>query len=74
MRMTRMVSLMHNCGDHMLCGTWCRAKKAKKEGKVSNVRPMFDIHDPKDIRTIQQIREIILKFTNNECIKEMLKK
>ena len=33
---------------------------------------MFDIHDPKDIRTIQQIREIILKFTNDECIKEML--
>ena len=70
--MTRMVPLMHNYGDHMLCGTWCRAKKAKKEGKVYNVRPMFDVNNPKDIRTIQQIRQIILKFTTDECIKEML--
>ena len=59
MIMTCMVLLVHNYGDHILCGTWCRAEKAKTEGKVCNVQPLFDIRDSTDIWTIQQVRQTI---------------
>ena len=37
-RRKRFVILRHNCGDHSLCGSWCKAKRALDANKPYNAK------------------------------------
>ena len=72
MRKTRFAVLLHNCGDHSQCGEWCRAQRAKKEGKPYNVKPTIDCNTKIGMKRIIDVYEILSKYTDNESLIEML--
>ena len=72
MQKTRFVVLLHNCGDHSQCGKWCRARRAKKEGKPYNVKPTIDCNTKIGMKRIIDVYEILCKYTDDESLIEML--
>ena len=65
------VPLNHWCGDHSNCGDWCYSKKAEKEGKCDNKKPLFDVCDEADKISIEKVREIQEEFTTRKKLVQM---
>ena len=71
-RRKRFVILRHNCGDHSLCGSWCKAKRALDANKPYNVKPILNCETPLGKRRIIEVYHILDKYTSDKCLLEMM--
>ena len=47
--------IRHWSRDHSLCGEWCYSKKAQNEGKIDIKKPLFDVTDAADKKSVDQV-------------------
>ena len=71
-RRVRFVVLLHNCGDHSVCGSWCKGKQAEKENKPYNVKPLLESDSPLGKKRIIDVYLILDKYTTDKCLCEMM--
>ena len=71
MKNTKNAPLLHACGDHTHCGSWCLPKKAKEAGKPYNKPNMFDLSLERDRKTVEIIQVIFDEFTTDFRLQEM---